>query len=242
MPKELLQQIGLTEKEAEIYLLLLGSGSTPVNRLYEKTGIHRRNIYDLLNKLIDKGLATYIVENKKKYFQAQNPKALFKYLDERREKIERQKENLFQYVKQLEARFNTTKAEQEAEIYRGIEGIKTILLDCLGAQEVYFIGATGFVGEKLPYFWPQYDKKRIQNKVRWKLLLNYEAKNKPITKSKYREFKVLPKELSGPNVIYIYEDKIANVLWADPPISFVIHDKQIAENYKRYFHYLWKII
>lgn len=58
-------------------------------------------------------------------------------------------------------------------------------------------------------------------------------------KSRLYDFKVLPKELSGPNVIHIYGDKIANVLWVDPPISFVIADKRIAQSCRRYFNFLW---
>ena len=71
--------------------------------------------------------------------------------------------------------------------------------------------------------------------------MNHDAKNAPITKSPMVKYKILPKELSSPNVIYIYEDKIANVLWSKPPVSFVIKDKNIADSYRRYFNFLWKI-
>jgi sugar-specific transcriptional regulator TrmB len=242
MLKDVLKRIGLTDKESEIYLILLELGSSPVNRIYEKTGIQRRNIYDLLNKLIDKGLVSYVVEDKKKYFQAKHPKRLIEYLNEQKELLEENKTKVEQNLNALTAKYEGVKTEQEAEIYRGLEGIKTILLDCLNEKEVLFIGATGLVSEKLLYFWPQYNKKRIARGINWKLLLNSEAKSKPITKSKLYSFKVLPPEMSGPNVIYIYGNKIANMLWAEPPISFVIKDKRIAENYKKYFNFLWKKI
>jgi sugar-specific transcriptional regulator TrmB len=242
MSKELLMEIGLTEKEAEVYLVLLEIGSSPVNRIHEKTGIQRRNIYDLLNNLIKKGIVTCITENKKTYFQAKNPEKLLGYIEEQKQRLDQKKEKLAGGMEQLKKKFASLKSEQEAEIYRGIEGVKTILLDCLDTKEVLFIGATGLVEEKLPYFWPQYNKKRIKNKVMWKLLLNYEARNKPITRSKFYNFKLLPKELSGPNVIYIYGDKIANVLWVDPPISFVITDKRVAQSYRGYFNFLWSKI
>ena len=89
-----LRDIGLTEKEIEVYMILLDIGSSPVNKIYEKTGIQRRNIYDLLNKLIGKGLVSYIVENKKKYFQPKNPENLLKFIDEEKEKLEQKKASL----------------------------------------------------------------------------------------------------------------------------------------------------
>src|SRR3989344_8533455 len=177
MNKAILKEIGLTEKEIEVYLTLLDLGASPVNKIFEKTGIQRRNIYDLLNKLIEKGLITYIVENKKKYFQPKNPEKLLQYIDDQKQKLEEKKKEVNQSLSELKKKFNNLQVEQEAEIYRGLEGIKSILLDCLDAKEVLFIGATGLVEEKLPYFWPHYNKKRIQKKVLWKLLLNQEAKN-----------------------------------------------------------------
>jgi len=240
MNKGILKEIGLTDKEAEVYLTLLDLGSTIASKIHEKTGIQRRNIYDLLNKLIGKGLVSYITEGKKKYFQPKNPDRIFDYIDEQKERLEEKKKAID--IKELQDKFSSIKNMQEAEILRGIQGIKTILNDCLNVKEVLFISSTGYVGERLPYFWPHYDKQRIKKKIVWKLLLNYDAKNKPIVTSKFREYKILPKELSSPNVIYIYGDKVANVLWSEPPVSFVIRDKTIAESYKRYFEFLWKAI
>jgi len=130
--------------------------------------------------------------------------------------------------------------EIESEIYRGNEGIKTILNECLNYKEVLFIGATGDVKDRLPYFWPQYNKKREKMKCKWKLLLVHESKEKQITRSKYYEYKVLPKILSGLNVIYIYGDYVANVLWLEKPIAFVTKHRTLANNHRKYFNYLWK--
>ena len=53
--------------------------------------------------------------------------------------------------------------------------------------------------------------------------------------------KRLPKAFSGnPMVIFIYGNKVANVLWGEEPYAYVIENKQIAENYKKYHKYLWE--
>ncbi len=240
--KSILKEIGLTESEIKVYLALLSIGSTSAGKIIEQTSMYRKNLYDALNKLIDKGLVTYVIESNTKIFQAKNPQNLIRYLDEEKAKIDIKKKELALSLPELTATFNQQNTEIKSEIYRGTEGIKTILKECLNYKEILFIGATGSVEDRLPYFWPQYNKEREKRKSRWKLLLIYEAKDKPITKSKYYEYKVLPKILSGPNVIYIYGDKIANVLWLEKPIAFVIKHKQLAENYKKYFNYLWSNI
>lgn len=242
MNTKILKEIGLTETEIKVYLSLLSLGATSAGKIVEDTGVYRKNLYDALNRLIEKGLVSYVIENKMKIFQAKKPENLEKYLEEKKAKIEEQKLEVQKTVLELNSLFKTAPAEIESEIYRGTEGIKTILKECLNHKEVLFIGATGDVENRLPYFWPQYNKKREKLKCKWKLLLVYEAKGKTITQSKYYEYKILPKILSGLNVIYIYGDYVANVLWLEKPMAFVIKHKTLASNYRKYFDFLWKTV
>lgn len=242
MDTKILREIGLTETEIKVYLALLESGATSAGKIVDKTGVYRKNLYDALSRLVEKGLVTYIIENKIKFFQAKKPSNLEKYLNEKKAKIEEQKPEVQKIISELNYLFNKAPVEIESEIYRGTEGIKTILKECLNYKEVLFIGATGDVENRLPYFWPHYNKKREKSKCRWKLLLIHEARNKSITKSKYYEYKILPKILSGLNVIYIYGDYVANVLWLEKPVAFVIKHKSLSDNYRKYFNYLWRSI
>ena len=240
MLKQLLHDLGLTDTEAIIYLELINLGTTSAGKIIEQTNLHRKNVYDALNRLIEKGLVTYVIENKIKYFQPKSPENLLRFLQEKKNKITAQQKDLEKKLPLLQQQFTSNHSEIESEIYRGTEGIKTILKNCLHHKEIFFIGATGDVENRLPYFWPQYNKEREKRKIHWKLLLVHEAQHKPITQSKYYTYKILPKILSGPNVIYIYGDTIANVLWLEKPIAFVITHTSLAENYKKYFQYLWK--
>lgn len=242
MNTKILKDIGLTETEIKIYLALLTLGATSAGRIVWETGVYRKNTYDSLNKLIEKGLVTYVVENKIKIFQPKDPDNLITYLDEKKAQIDEKKKEVHESIPELKAKFNSLNPEIESEIYRGTEGIKTILKECLNYKEVLFIGATGDVENRLPYFWPHYNKQREKLMCRWKLLLVHEAKNKQITKSKYYDYKILPKMLSGLNVIYIYGEYVANVLWLEKPIAFVIKHRTLSNNYRKYFNFLWKTI
>ena len=242
MNKEILREIGLTDTEIRAYLSLLSIGTTSAGKIVEETGIYRKNLYDALNKLIEKGLVTYVIENKIKYFQPKDPENLIRFLEEKKNKILEKEIELQKELPLLKQKFKSLLPEIESGIYRGIEGIKTILKECLNYKEILFIGATGDVENRLPYFWPHYNRKREKLKIRWNFLLTYESRNKYITKAKYLEYKVLPKILSGPNVIYIYGNYVANVLWLEKPIAFVTKHKSLADNYRKYFYYLWESI
>ena len=58
MDTKILKEIGLTDTEIKIYLALLSLGATSAGKIVEDTGIYRKNLYDALNKLIEKGLTS----------------------------------------------------------------------------------------------------------------------------------------------------------------------------------------
>ncbi|MBS3051562.1 MAG: TrmB family transcriptional regulator [Candidatus Aenigmarchaeota archaeon] len=236
-----LTQIGLSENESKVYMALLDNGALPVSRIHEETGIDRRNIYDVLNRLISKGLATFAIENKKRIFQITSPKRIMLFLEDQKQTINEKKKIAKKILSRLESKFEARTSSAEAEIYRGYEGIKTIWEDTLNYKEAMMIGAGGFGHDRMPRYWIAFNRKRIKRGIRWKELVIDSMRNHPMLKEKLIESKFLPKELTGPpNVIWIYGSKVTNILWLETtPIAFVVHDRQIAESYRRYFNFLW---
>ena len=149
MDKSKLIETGLGKSEVEIYLALLRSGKATVTRLTQETGIHRTYIYDVLEKLKEKGLVSQITEENKQYFQAADPERIKGYLLEKIENVE----NLIPELNKIRAK----KEETSVEIYKGKEGIKTILNDIIKIGEDYYgIGAVKQFEELLPIFCKQF--------------------------------------------------------------------------------------
>ena len=236
-----LTQIGLSENESKVYTALLDNGALPVNRIYEETGIDRRNIYDVLNRLISKGLATFAIEHKKRIFQTTSPRRIMLFLEEQKQLIDEKKRMADKLLPNLEKKFGARKSSVEAEIYRGYEGIKTIWEDTLNYKEIWMIGAGGFGYDRMPRYWITFNRKRLKMGIRWRQLAIDKIRNHPMLKEKLLDTKFLPKELSGPpNVIWIYGNKVSNILWLEAtPIAFVVHNKEITESYRKYFDFLW---
>src|SRR3989344_5030598 len=89
-----LETIGLTKNEVKIYLALLEIGATSTGAIIKKTGIHTSKVYDGLERLSEKGLVTYIIEANTKHYKAVNPDRILDFLDEKKKKIESQKEEV----------------------------------------------------------------------------------------------------------------------------------------------------
>ena len=78
-----LNTIGISEKEQQIYVVLLDSGITSVSELSLLTKVKRTTLYSNLEQLKKKGLVSEITSQNKKYFQALNPRGLKKVVKDR---------------------------------------------------------------------------------------------------------------------------------------------------------------
>ncbi len=238
--EEILRKTGLSNGEIRVYLALLDLGSTSVNRIHEKTGIERRNIYDILNKLIERGMINYIFEQNKRHFQLANPNKILGYLDEKSHELDEVKREIRKEMPLLVEKIHSKKPRINAEIFRGLEGIKAVLEDTLNYKKMLFIGGGGYVLDKVPTFWKGYNKRRIKLGLKWYNLALENLRGHRITKERLMYTKFLPREFTlNPGVIWIFGNKVADILWTEDAFAFVIENKQIAENYKRYHEYLW---
>ena len=239
MRLDVLRKIGISDGEISVYSALLELGLTTINEIHEKTGIERRNIYDILNKLVGRGLVSYIRENKKRYFQIAHPSRIVGYIEEKKHGLEIVKKEIEKELPSIINKFESEKYEINAEIYRGPEGIKTVWEDMLNYDTIMWIGSGRYVPKKLPHFFASWNKRRIKRRIKILNLLRYEFK-KEITPFKLEHVKFLPKEFSvNPIAIGIYGNKVVNFLLGEMFFAFVIESKELAENYKSYFRYLW---
>jgi sugar-specific transcriptional regulator TrmB len=227
---EILEQLGLTKTETKIYLALLEQGSSLAGAISRKSGIHRRSVYDAIERLIEKGLVSYIVTNNRKYFEAVNPRRLLQLVHEKEDSVN-------DILPQLELKYNLAKEKQETLFYKGKQGLKTIFEDQLNSKEILIFGASKNASEILKYYFPHYNKRRVKKTIKTKIIFT-EKQNIKIPLS---EIKYLPKEYTSPTAINIYEDKVAIILWAENPFAIVIKNKEISESYKKYFQLLWNI-
>src|SRR5688572_5487425 len=83
MHGELLQELGLSLNEAKIYETLLSLGESGVGEIAVRGDIHRRNVYDALQRLITKGLVFPIFQKGENRYAAVRPEKLVELLREK---------------------------------------------------------------------------------------------------------------------------------------------------------------
>ena len=85
--EEALRAFGLEGNEIKAYLALLDLHESTATKIAERTGLGRVHTYQIINRLIDKGLASYVVKNNVKYFSGADPLKLLNDLKSTQEKL-----------------------------------------------------------------------------------------------------------------------------------------------------------
>ena len=78
---------------------------------------------------------------------------------------------------------------------------------------------------------------RIKQKIKMRIVANIRIKpiTIPLTTIKY-----IPSEFNSSVSTYIFDEKVALIMWVDNPLAVLIEHKHVYESYKNYFEYLWK--
>lgn len=119
MFESFLQEIGLSEKEAKVYLALLQVDSGSIPELATKTKINRTTIYPVLESLQKKGLVSEVQVAKKVHYQAAPPERLETYVERQKVVLEEQSARLKDVIPQIKS---TQREQGERPIIKYFEG------------------------------------------------------------------------------------------------------------------------
>lgn len=232
--KNVLAELGLSEGEIKVYLSLLKLGSVPVSRVKEDSELHRTTIYDFIEKLLNKGLVNYVVRNNVKYYNAAHPNKLLEFLKEKQDHVNQVLPELIEISK-------FEKEEIAVEVYKGPEGIKTLLLDAVrsGVKEVVGIGVDESRYKKnVPIFIEQYQRLLKENNIHERMIVKSDPEY--LFNQEHTHYKFVPASQFSPVSTVVYADKVQIGLWEPAVTSILIKNKQLADAYRKHFEILWK--
>lgn len=240
-----LRNIGLTEGEIKVYLALLELGSTTTWELIKLSGVSGSKVYEVLQRLINKGLTSSVTKNNVKYFEASSPEKILDYLDEKGEEIKKERLEIQKIIPDLILK-QKFKVKSEVKVFTGWEGLKTANQDIINSlkkgEEWSSMGLT-----EQPKEWELYFNKKQEERAKkgivQKHLLNekYKLLYNKRKKLNHTMFKFLPKEFEMPTSIEIYNNKvIIMIILKESPMAILIENIAVADSFRKYFNLLWK--
>ncbi len=121
-----LQKIGLSHKEAKVYLANLELGQSSVQNISKKSGVNRATTYVVLNSLIEKGLCSTFITGKKTVYAASDPEQLESVFEIQKKQIDEQRKHFESLLPQFRLINNQNTDKPVVKFFEGKQG----LLNC----------------------------------------------------------------------------------------------------------------
>lgn len=237
----LFQSLGLSPNEAQIYEALITYGRNGVSTLSLRAKVHRRNVYDIVQRLQEKGLVNKVFEEGETIYEAVNPRKLMESIEEKERMLEAALPNLLSI-------YRDQRAPQRAYIYKGVEGVKNYLRAILrvGKDIHSFAGKGVWFDPRLKGFTEWFESERRKKNVKHFHIWDAELqKDPPGPLGSKGHYKFLPKQYSTTSTLDIFGDYIVTFTGVgkgqiqDDMTIFVIVSPQLAEGYRTWWKFMW---
>lgn len=238
-----LKKIGLSDKEAKVYVALLELGKASVQDIAKKSGVNRATTYLMIESLQGRGLSYKAQVGKRTHFAANSPEKLTHVLDEKRKKLEDEAEDIKDLLPELKALYADSPEKPKMRFYEGKEGIKEILNDMLesGVKEIREIYTSDYVrivfkeeekGEIV--------RRRIEKGIRVRGIYTRSdgphVEPPPLSKLHYVSKEKFP-ILSD---VLIYGDRVALFAFQGKQIGIIIENSGLAKTFESIFELAWE--
>lgn len=238
-----LQDFGLSDKEARVYVALLPYRDIGSSKLIHMTGLHGQFVYDALARLEELGLAKHVIRNGRKKFSAGSPMRLQSLAEEKRLSVQ-------SVARELQSRFAGAH-EQEFEVFQGDTAFAAHQIDLLrqspeGGTLDVFASQTEKYLETLEELGmaAEYDKLRHEKKISIRYIGAQAQEERLVQMEKDRPFwifRILPGQSTGKISIEIWTNSVSFVVYSDPIFCFTITSKEVATGYRDFFNAVWKL-
>lgn len=242
--ENLLRKVGLTEGEIKVYKALLKLKSSSTGLIVKESGISASKVYIILDKLIEKGLVSFVVENNIKRFTITNPENILEYVDKKQKEMDKVKKESESIIREIKNSMGGYTAES-AQIYKSYAGLRVAfrnIIDELDKKNefLFFSVTEDEFDDKATKLFAEIHNERAEKKINSKGIVDIDLKKKLGKFSKQRKlYQIKFYDLTLPSALSIGKTRVVFTLLGENPIAFEIISKRIAQRYRDYFNKLW---
>lgn len=238
MLEQNLMRIGLSEKEAKVYLAALELGPAPVQKIAAKAHVNRATTYVILEGMMKKGIITIYDQGKKRYFVAEGPSALKNIISQQQKELDEKAELLKHVHSEIQSVHNALPNKPIVKFYEGKEGLKTLLEERLeeGHKQVDVF----YPDDDLVEIFNEQERKdyvgrRIQKQVFYRGVSSIKKPDPSITFPHGELHQVESDKFPMFSDIAVYGDKVSISILRGHVSGVVIQNKAVADTFRSIF-------
>lgn len=244
-----LVKLGLSEKEAKVYLASLELGPSPVQKISQRSKVNRATTYVVIEDLKAMGLMSTFDQGKKTYFVAEQPERLLSHLKSQESELKEKIAIMQEKLPELKSIFNANEGKPKVKYYEGIEGLKAVRRDFIetlklkGGEVFAFLPLDEFDKIKPLFQEGEYLVKAL-SKIKFKVIYTsengrdkeYEEESRKIgDEVVFVDYKSYPLK-GGMNV---YGDKVFLIDYLGKTGGIMIENRTLAKMFESIFLMTW---
>ncbi len=239
-----LHEIGLSDRERKVYLALLKGGESTSGPIAERSGVAANKIYEVIERLSQKGLVGEVEKRGIKHFQAVHPKAILDYLRERQDSLQSLFAAATKVLPALTAQYEEHAEETVVQLLQGFKSFKNAfyaVAETLEPGEEYRVLGANYGMEQQAWirpFFQQYHRFRAKKGVKVRLLFQHDSKPEGID-FRNAQFRILQPGLKNPLQVVTYRDTTLLHILHPGPLLIRIKNQEITDSFDQYFESLW---
>jgi len=238
-----LSNLGLSEKEAKVYLAALELGKSPVQKIAQKAGVNRATTYVIIEGMMKKGLMSSYTEDKKQFFFAEAPEKLKILFKDQELALKRKEEYLEKMLPELKALNIEKEGRPTVRYFEGKEGLRAMAYE-LGSMQPGEVMKMMYSRDLLIKI---FSKEELSQMV--KTRLNQKAKAEVIVNDELHEietdaehFRLSSKEYPITADIAFFKDKVRIATLKEPLFGLIIENKDVSSTLKVLFELALKYL
>jgi len=238
-----LQSIGLTQNEARVYLFLLEHQESKTGSICSKLNIHNSHIYQVLEKLLDKGIVSFKVVNNIKVFRPVDPESLYSLFRERELQLEREKQDMKEFISNLKKIEIKEHKQTDFKYFEGVAGVRSMFTEFVESwvpNSTCYVSSAPLAYERwnaflLEYFHPP----RLKKKVRLKIIIPSDLKEMGKQRKTLKLTEVKYSKLNMESEFGVAGEYTYFLNYGERPYALLIKDKVFADTQKKIFEVMW---
>jgi len=238
-----LQEIGLNEKEAKVYLASLELGQSVVQEIAKKAEVNRATAYFIIEGLMKRGLMSSFHKGKKQYFAAADPDKLGDILNQEKGLVEKRETSLKKLLPQLQSLSKKTD-RPVVRYYEGKEGLLTMSEELLKKAKSDIMMAYSVDAVRAVFTEEERKRareRRIKKGIKTKAIYTY--KDGVLESTRDGQRRKIPLDKFPLNCdIAIYDDYVRIASLGKKLVGIVIEDKEIADSLRSIFNLAWEAV
>ena len=236
------EAVGIPKMQTTVYLDLLKNKESSATQVSKRTGMHRANVYDTLNKLKERNLVYLSNKDGRQVFAALSTDLI---VNEEKDRLENLK-SAMAFIKTT----YVSGATPKVYTLEGLSAIKSILFSLLEKNLKSGIWIHGLaeneniiniLNDKIMHsFHIERIKKHLELKLLFYKIPSEEIKT--LSNLKFTEAKLLPtnqQSKSSQITQIVCNDSVYITLWIHPIYTIVIENEVIAKEYLDLYNILW---